>query len=361
MISIATPTIDGESIAAVTRVLQSGMLAQGPEVKRFEEEFARYLGTRYAVATSSGTSALHLALLALGVGPGDEVITSPFSFIATGNSILFCGAKPVFADIDSDTYNIDPRLIRQKITPKTKAIMPVHLYGQPSDMDGILSLCKEYKLALVEDACQAHGAEYKGRKVGSFGIGCFSFYPTKNMTTGEGGMLTTDDQAIAEKTRMLRNHGQSQRYRHTRLGYNYRMTDVAAAVGIGQLKRLDEFNDKRIENATFLADRISLVKGLRVPAVATHAKHVFHQFTIRVEEDFKLTRDALQKRLNEQGVGSAVYYPVPIHQQPFYVDLGYRDHLPIAERAAREVLSLPVHPRVTAADLQFVVEALQDA
>ncbi len=347
-----------DEIEAVTKVLDSGVLAQGPKSEEFEAAFASYIGTKYAVAVNSGTAALHVALLASGIGEGDEVITSPFSFIATANAILFCGAKPIFVDIDEDTFNINSNLIREKITPRTKAILPAHLYGQPCDMKEIINICNEHNLALIEDACQAHGAEYTGRKVGSFGVGCFSFYPTKNMTTGEGGMITTDNQDVAEKARMIRNHGQREKYLHETLGYNYRMTDIAAALGVCQLKKVDEFNRKRIDNARFLAGEIARIKGLVPPFVAPNVKHVFHQFTIRVTGDFGLSSDELQRRLSEQGIGSRKYYPLPIHRQPLYQKLGYDDRLPVSEKVAQEVLSLPVHPGLREKELGYMVESI---
>jgi perosamine synthetase len=242
MIPIVSVSIDDDIHEAVTRVLKSGQLAEGPVVKEFENLYSKFIGTRHAVAVNSGTAALHVALLASGIGPGDEVITTPFSFIASANCCLYCGATPVFADIDIRTFNISPEAIEKKITSRTKAVIVVHLYGQPCDMDEIMAICKKHGLILIEDACQAHGAEYKGHKAGSFGIGCFSFYATKNMLTGEGGMITTNDDAIAEKAVAIRNHGRCGQYLHDMLGYNFRMTDIAAAIGIGQLNHLVERN-----------------------------------------------------------------------------------------------------------------------
>ena len=250
MIPIAKPLIGDEEIEEVVKVLKSGFIAQGPKVAEFEEKFAEYIGVKHAVATSSGTTALHTALLALGIKAGDEVVTTPFTFAATSNSVLYVGAKPVFVDVNPETYNIDPEKIAEAITDKTKAIMPVHLYGQPADMDPIREIADENDLKVIEDAAQAHGAVYRGKMVGSMGdAACFSFYPTKNMTTSEGGMVTTDDGATADAARAIRAHGESQRYTHVMLGYNFRMTDVAAAIGLAQLKKLDTFNGKRIENA----------------------------------------------------------------------------------------------------------------
>ena len=359
MIPIAKPVIDEEEISAVVAVLKSGNIAQGKKVEGFEEVFAEFVGTTYAVAVNSGTAALHLALLAHGIGKGDEVITSPFTFIATANSILFTGARPVFADIEEDSFNIAPNSITGKITPRTKAIMPVHLYGQPCDMKRIMKIAQEHGLIIIEDACQAHGAEYEGKKVGSFGTGCFSFYPTKNITTGEGGMITTNDKDIAGKARMIRNHGQIERYLHKILGYNYRMTDIAAAIGLCQLGKLGEFNNKRMRNAKFLTERLSGIKGLVPPQVRPDVKHVFHQYTVRITQDFAISRDRLRKKLLEEGIATEIYYPLPIHKQPLYQNLGYNNHLPDSEKAAREVLSLPVHASLTKEDLENIVRAIQ--
>ncbi len=361
MISLANVNIDDETIEAVKNVLKSGQLAQGPKVEEFERAFADYIGTKYAVAVNSGTAALHIALMASGIGQGDEVITTPFSFIATANCCLYCGAIPIFVDIDGKTFNIDPHLVEKRITEKTKAIIIVHLYGQPCDMNEITTICKRHNLMLIEDACQAHGAEYGGHRVGSFGIGCFSFYPTKNMTTGEGGIITTNNEDTAQKARMMRQHGQSQRYVHDILGYNFRMTDIAAAIGLCQLKNLDIANEKRRENAVYLSEMIGRIKGLIPPYVAENRKHVFHQFTVRVTNDFPLSRDELQRRLSEQKVGTAVHYPIPIHKQPFYKNLGYNNRLRIAETASASVLSLPVHPGLDNAELKKIVEALKNA
>jgi dTDP-4-amino-4,6-dideoxygalactose transaminase len=360
MIPIAKPIIGEDEISAVTAVLRSGVIAQGKKVEEFEGAFAEFIGTKYAVAVNSGTAALHIALLAHGIGKGDEVITSPFTFIATANSILFTGAKPVFADIEEDSFNIAPDNIDEKITPRTKTIMPVHLYGQPCDMKRIIRIAQEHGLIIIEDACQAHGAEYDGKKVGSFGTGCFSFYPTKNMVTGEGGMITTNDKDIAEKARMIRSHGQRQRYFHEILGYNYRMTDIAAAIGLCQLGKLEEFSSKRMENAKFLTKELSGIKGLIPPSIKSNTRHVFHQYTVRITQDFGIPRDELRQKLMNKGVATEVYYPLPIHKQPLYRNLGYNDHLPNSEQAAREVLSLPVHPSLTKEDLENIVRTIQD-
>lgn len=350
VIPIARPLIGEEEKQAVLAVLESGMLAQGPQVQAFEEAFAEYCGVKYAVATSSGTTALHLALLAHGIGPGDQVITSPFSFVATANAILYAGARPVFADIEFGTFNLDPEQAERRITPRTKAIMPVHLFGHPADMTRFVDIAQQYNLVLIEDACQAHGAEFQGRKVGTFGTGCFSFYPTKNMTSAEGGMVTTNDPAIADRVRLLRNHGMRQRYYHETPGYNFRMTDVHAAIGLAQLDKLEQFNQARIANASYLTAHLRDV--VICPTVRPGVRHVFHQYTIRVPHG----RDTLQEKLRDAGVDSAVYYPVPIHQQRPYQELRYsQESYPVTEAACQQVLSLPVHPQLSQADLDTVV------
>ena len=347
MIPIASPVIDEQEKAAVLRVLESGILAQGPTVQAFETAFAERVGVRHAIAVGSGTDALLVALLAHGVGEGDEVITTPFSFIASANAVLFAGARPRFVDVRDDDFNIDPDLIERKVTPRTKAIIPVHLYGHPCRMDEIAAIAKRHGLLIVEDCCQAHGASIGGRPVGSFGTACYSFYPTKNMTTGEGGMVTTDDDEIAAQARMLRNHGQSERYLHERIGFNWRMTDVAAAIGMAQLDRLQETNDRRRANARRLNEGCDWVV---TPTERAGCHHVYHQYTVRAPE----RRDELLSHLRERGVGAVVYYPMPIHRQPVYRRLGYRDALPVAERLSTEVLSLPVHPSLTEHDVDTV-------
>jgi perosamine synthetase len=341
-----------EEKEAVVAVLESGMLAQGPKVEEFEKAFAAMCGVRHAVATSSGTTALHLALLAHGIGPGDEVITSPFTFISSANSILFVGAKPVFVDIDESSYNMDPSLIEARITPRTKALMPVHLFGNPCDMEAVMAIAARHGLIVIEDAAQAHGASINGKKAGSFGTGCFSFYPTKNMTTAEGGMVTSDDDRVAERARLLRQHGMERRYYHDFLGYNFRMTDVHAAIGLAQLAKLEAFNEKRIANARYLTEHLRDV--VITPQVQDGYRHVFHQYTIRVKGD----RDRMVERLRERGIGTSIYYPLPVHQQPIYRELGYTDRLLVAEAMSREVLSLPVHPALSQADLERIVEVV---
>lgn len=359
MIPIAQPLISDQEIDEVVKVLKSGFIAQGPKVTEFEEKFADYVGVDYAVATTSGTTALHLALMALEIEKGDEVVTTPFSFAATANSILFTGATPVFVDIDHKTYNMDPNKIEDALNKKTKAIMPVHLYGQPADMGPIKKIADDHDLFIIEDAAQAHGAQYHGKMVGSLGdMACFSFYPTKNMTTGEGGMITTDNEELAEAARMLRSHGESERYSHMMLGYNFRMTDIAAAIGLVQLSKLKEFTRSRIENAEYLTTHIEGIEGLEPPFVMDQVKHVFHQYTVRVADG---KRDVIKNFLGELGVGTGVHYPKTIYQQKLYQERGIKANCPVAEKAAEEVLSLPVHPGLTVEDLGEIVNYLEEA
>ncbi len=357
MIPIARPLIDEEEKAAVLAALDSGRLAQGPRVRELEERFAAMVGTREAVAVCSGTAALMVALAANGIGTGDEVITTPFTFAATANAVLFTGARPVFVDAREDDFNIDPSLIEAAITPRTRAILPVHLYGQPCDMPAIEAIARKHALLIVEDACQAHGASVGGRMAGSFGTGCFSFYATKNMTTGEGGMITTDDAALAEKARRFRNHGESSRYVSESLGYNFRMSNVLAAIGLVQLEKLAARNEQRRANAAFLSERL---RGVIPPREMPGRRHVFHHYTVRVPSTDRTAsvRDALARRLAEAGIETGVYYPVPVHRQPLYAGLGYGDKLPVAERLSKEVLSLPVHPGLSRSDLEAIVAAV---
>ncbi len=350
MIPIAKPLISDDEKQAVLEVLDSGMLAQGPRVRAFEEAFAQMCQVQHAVATSSGTTALHIALLANDVEAGDEVITTPFTFISTANSVLFTGAKPVFVDIDPVTFNIDPSFIEAAITPRTRAIIPVHLFGLMADMDPIMAIAEQHNLAVIEDACQSHGATYHGKRAGSFGTGTFSLYPTKNITSAEGGMITTDDADFAEDCQVIRQHGMRRRYYHDELGFNFRMTDVHAAIGLAQLQKLERFNAARIAHARFLSENL---RGVITPTVPEGYTHVFHQYTIRVPDG---RRDALVAHLRENDIGCGVYYPVPIHKQTYYIkDLGYDQELPEAERASEEVVSLPVHPALTREDLDKIV------
>jgi dTDP-4-amino-4,6-dideoxygalactose transaminase len=349
MIPAAKPEIGAEERAAVDRVMQSGMLAQGPEVAAFEEEFSQLVGGLHSVALNSGTSALHMAFLAGGIGAGDEVIVPSFSFAATANAVALTGATPVFVDIELDTFNIDPAAFEAAITPRTKAVMPVHLYGHPAAMGQILDIAKKHDLQVYEDAAQAVAASLDGTPVGAFGLAAsFSFYPTKNMTSGEGGMVTTPDATLARAVRVLRNQGMEKRYENEVVGFNTRMTDIHAAIGRVQLTKLAGWTAKRQANAAFLNEHL---EGVITPVTAPGAVHVWHQYTIRVPED----RDGFAEALSAKGVGSGVYYPTPIHRLPsFKLDVD----LPATEQAAAQALSLPVYPSLTQDELETIVEAV---
>lgn len=350
MIPVSKPYIGEEEKQAVMAVLDSGMIVQGPRVAEFEKQFAAVCGTKHAVATSSGTTALHLAMLAHGIGPGDEVITSPFTFIASVNSILYAGATPVLVDIEEDTFNIDPEAIERAITPRTKAILCVHLFGHLCDMDALQAIADKHSLVIIEDACQSVGGTYKGKVAGSFGTGTFSLYATKNVMSVEGGMITTDDDHIADQCRLLRSHGMRRRYYYDMLGYNFRMTDIHAAVGIAQLARLEASTKKRQGNASYLSAKIESVV---TPTVREGYGHVWHQYTIRVDRG--RDRDAAVQQLADNGVGSGIFYPVPAHQHDYMREVVGNLTFPIAEKAAAEVISLPVHPQLSQADLEKIV------
>ena len=351
MINVASPQIGDEEIEAVTAVMRSGMLAQGKKVAELEEKFAEYCGAKHGIAVGNGTQALHIALLSMGIGKGDEVITTPFSFVASATSILFTGAKPVFADIDPKTFNISPDSIAEKITPRTKAVMPVHIFGLAAEMDKINKLATQHGLKVLEDSCQAHGAAINERRVGSMGdCAGFSFYPTKNMTTGEGGIITTNDDEIADLAKKFRNHGMADRYVYEFLGYNFRMTDIAAAIGIVQLSKLEQMTKARIDNAAYLTEGLS-AKGIDTPYVPDNYRHVFHQYTIRVQD-----RDNVAQKLRDEGVGSGIYYPKSLHKFDLLSDYGSKG-LDNSDKAAEEVLSLPVHPGLTREDMDTIINA----
>ena len=357
-IPVARPAIGQDEISAVTAVLESGMLAAGERVAEFEKKFSDYCGTTHAVAVNNGTAALHAALLAADIGPGDEVIVPSFSFIATATAVSMTGAKPVFVDVNEQTFGIDPAQVEDSVTPKTKAVIGVHLFGQPFDVPGVQQVCDSHNLTLIEDAAQAHGAMYNGEKTGGFGqFGCFSFYATKNMTTGEGGMVTTSDKAYNERLRLLINHGQSEKYLHTRLGYNYRMTDVAAAIGLVQLKKLEKFNMRRRKNAEYYDSHIS-VKGLVTPAVAPGMHHVYHQYVIRLTDEFPMKRADFMEYFKAKGIGTAVHYPLPIHHQPVYARANEPDSCPVSTSLASSVLSIPVHPLLDQKELAYICDAI---
>lgn len=353
-IPAAKPLIGDDERAAVDRVLRSGMVAQGPEVAAFEDEFsAHFVAGRPVVAVNSGTSGLHLGLLAAGVGPGDEVIVPSFTFAATANSVALTGATPVFADIEPDTFTLDPEAVAAAVSPRTKGIMPVHLYGHPARMAELSTLAEAQGVDLYEDAAQAHGAALDGAPVGTFGtFAMFSLYPTKNMTSGEGGMVATVDGEVARRVRLLRNQGMERQYENEVVGFNARMTDIHAAIGRVQLTKVDGWTQARRRNAAFLDENL---RGVIVPPVADGATHVYHQYTVRVPED----RDGFVKALREEhAIGSGVYYPIPNHRLPSLAHFAPGLDLPETERAAREVVSLPVHPSLSKDDLERVVAAV---
>ncbi len=342
-----------EEKALVWSVLESGQLAQGEQVADFEARFATFCGVPHAVATSSGTTALHLILAGLGIGPGDEVVTVAFTFTATASPILHVGARPVFVDVDPATFTMDPACLEAAMTPRTKAVMPVSLYGNPAAMSEIGTIAERYGVRVIEDACQAHGAELDGRRSGAWGVGAFSFYPTKNMTTGEGGIITTDDPQLADRTRLLREHGMRERYRPEILGYNFRMTDVHAAIGLAQLEKLPAANARR----RAIAKRYTAeLRGVLTPHERSGTMHVYHQYTLRVPQ-----RDEFAKRLRERGVGSNVYYPLPVHRQKPFEALGYDAlSLPVTDRFCTEILSIPVYPSLTDEEVATVVDAVNE-
>ncbi|MCC6454698.1 MAG: DegT/DnrJ/EryC1/StrS family aminotransferase [Caldilineaceae bacterium] len=357
MISISKPFIGSEEKDAVLAVLESGFLVQGPRTQALEERFAALCNTRFAIATSNGTTALQLALLANEIGPGDEVITTPFTFIATVNSIVAAGATPVLVDIDPETFNLDAALVEAAITPRTKAIMPVHLYGQMCDMEALCTIARTHNLRIIEDAAQAVGATYKGQPAGSFGTGAFSLYATKNVMSAEGGMITTDDESVAERCRLLRNHGQRERYHYNMFGFNYRLSDLHAAIGLCQLDRLHHFTKQRAANAAYFNARLDSVV---TPKVQKGLTHVWHQYTVRMDRgrNRERSRASAIESLTNAGVGTGIFYPVPAHLHNHVRKIVGDICLPVAEQSAQEVFSIPVHPQLSEEDRETIVAAV---
>lgn len=342
--------------AAVARTIDNCSFCLGPDVAQFETDFAKFIGTKYALGFNSGTSALHVAMLLLDIKPGDEVITTPFTFVATSWAISYVGAKPVYVDIDDATFNINPALIEKAITPRTRAIVPVHLYGHPADLDPILEICRKHKLPLVEDACQAHAAKYKGKTVGTFGaISCYSFYPGKNLgSCGEGGALLTDNPDFAARAKSLREHGSSVRYYHDEVGFNYRMEGFQGAILGVKLKHLAKWTAERRRVAHRYHELLSGTP-LQLPREAGFAESAYHLYVVRHPR-----RDDLKKFLEDNGVGCAIHYPIPLHLQKCYADLGYKQgDFPVTEKAARECLSLPVYPELTDAQIDRVADVIK--
>ena len=342
--------------AAIARTIDNCSFCLGPDTAQFEKDFAKACGAEHALGFNSGTSALHVAMLLLDIGQGDEVITTPFTFVATSWAISYVGAKPVFVDVDDATFNLDAKLIEKAITPRTKAIMPVHLYGQPFDIDPILAICRKHKLPLVEDAAQAVGAKYKGKTIGTFGdMSCFSFYPGKNLgACGEGGALVTNNAAYAKRARSLREHGSTVRYYHDEVGYNYRMEGIQGAVLGIKLKHLEKWTRERQRVARRYTELLAGTP-LQLPFQADYAESVWHLYVVRHPE-----RDALKAHLDANGVGCALHYPLPLHLQKCYASLGYKPgDFPVAEKAANQCLSLPIYPELTDGQIQRVVEVVK--
>jgi dTDP-4-amino-4,6-dideoxygalactose transaminase len=359
----AYPLFSRKELKYLSEVLRSHQIAEGQFTRRLEENFAHFIGTKYCVATSSGTAALHLSLLSLGVGKGDEVITSPYTFIATSNACLYVGAKPVFVDIDPKSFNIDPEKIEEKITAKTKAMIPVHIWGHPCEMERILRIAKDNGLFVVEDASHAHGAEYDGKKVGAFGnVNCFSLYATKIITSAEGGLVTTDDESIASRIRILKRLGEVGKYEHKEIGYNYRMSDVHAAIGLAQLERIDAFFKKRKQNSTYLTKLLTeFNEYIELPTVKGNVKHAFYYYAILLRRNLleKVSRDMFDKILRAENIVPTSYYPKPLHLQEAYKFLGYKkSDFPVAEDVCNRTITLPIHPALNKKDMFDIYTAI---
>jgi len=349
--------LKNEISQAIEKVLENGQYILGPEVRTFEKEIAEYLGVKYAIGVANGTDALVLSLRALGIGPGDEVITTPFTFFATSEAVSQVGAAPVFVDIDPDTYNINPDLIEEKITERTKAIIPVHIFGQPCDMDKIMEIAKKHNLYVIEDACQAIGAEYKCQKVGTFGnVACFSFFPTKNLGGyGDGGMVVTNNKDLAEKVDILRKHGSKKKYYNEEIGYNSRLDELQAAILRIKLKYLDVWNNQRISAANKYNELLKdLSDVIKTPYKLPEVKHIYHLYSIQSEK-----REFLMKKLKEYGIAMGIYYPVPLHLQKAYINLGYKEgDLPVAEEVCRKIFAIPMYPEITDEEINYVSKIL---
>ena len=363
-IPIAMPWVGKDEFEAIKRVLLSRWVGQGPEVENFERRFASYIGTKFAVAVSSGTAALNSALSAHDIGPGDEVIVPTFTYIATAEAVSCTGAKPIFVDIDPYTYNIDPIGVKKALTGRTKAVIPVHYAGQPAEMDQVMEIAAQYGLLVIEDAAEAHGAIYKGRKVGSMGsAGCFSFAWNKILTTGEGGMVTTNDEHLAGVVKSLRNHGKAgtdERGLYTRLGFNYKMTDIQAALGCVQLTKLERSITRNITKARYMSSKLRKIKGIVPPIESGNVRHVYSMYTIRVKNRAGTSRDTLMRYLNGRGIDCRVYF-TPVHLQPAFRALCAAQSFPFAEEAAREVVTLPLYPELRGRDIDFIMRSIEAA
>lgn len=362
MIPISKPIIKNEEKKALLKVLESGILAQGNEVKKLEQYFSKICGSKYAIAVNNGTSALHTALHSIGIKKGDEIITTPFTFVATANSVLMVGAKPIFVDIDEKTFNIDPKKIEAKITKKTKAILVVNLYGQPCDYDEILKIAEKNNLLVIEDAAQSIGAIYKNKMSGNLAdISCFSFYATKNIMSGEGGMITTNDETYSNKAKLFRHHGQDEKtkYFYADLGYNYRMMDLQAAIAYVQLQRLKSITKKRQLNAQKYNKAFNKINGLITPSCDKNSTHVYHQYTLRITKDYPLTREEFINYLNKNNIQTNIYYPAPLFNFPHLSSNNYKiSDFPVTNQMTKEVVSIPVHPSLTSSEVSFITNTI---
>jgi dTDP-4-amino-4,6-dideoxygalactose transaminase len=363
LIPINRPKIGEEEVEAVVRVLRSGMLTSGlgagPNVTEFEKNYAAFAGVKHAVAVNTGTAALHAAMLAAGIGAGDEVILPAFTFVATAEAVVMAGAKPVFADIDPETYNLSPNAIKKAVTKKTRAIVPVDLYGLPADTKPIGEIAAEHGLVVIEDCAQSHGATYQGKPAGFFAdLACWSLYAAKNIGTGEGGFVTTDNDDLAEKVRMVRTHGEKVKYTSLMLGTNYRMSEIQAAIGVVQLKKLPEFLAKRTSNAQALNRLLGKSEKIKLPSKLANRTASWYLYTVRIRNATQTQRNKLISELHSKGIGAEVYYPTPVHQMPYYRETFGQFNLPETEKAANQVLSLPIHPGVTEEQIRFIAETL---
>ena len=358
LIPIAAPVFSEEEIEEVVKVLRSGQVRQGTKVEEFEQNFCQEVGCKYAYAVSSGTAALHTAYLSV-LNQGDEVIVPNLTFIATASTVVFASGRPVFADIDKETFTIDPEDVERKITPKTKAIAPVHLFGNAADMKALGEIASHYGLLLISDAAQAHKTMLDGKDIGTFDdLNCYSFYPTKNMTTGEGGMVMTNNRELWERGELIRSHGQSSKYYHTILGLNYRMTEIAAVIGIKQLEKLEKNIEERRKNAEFLTRELEEIEGIQAPIIRNGVRHSFHQYSILLDlSRFKCSRDEFVEALNIENIGCAVHYPIPLTKQPVFQDS--TNHCPVSEDVATRIFSLPVHPALNQDDLEKIMAGMK--
>jgi perosamine synthetase len=361
LIPINLPKIGEEEVEAVVRVLRSGTLTSGlgagPNVTEFEKNYSAFAGVKHSIAVNTGTAALHAALLAAGIGAGDEVILPAFTFVATAEAVVMAGAKPVFADIDPESYNLSPSSIEKTLTTKTKAIIPVDLYGLPADTTPIREITAKHNLVIIEDSAQSHGATYQGKPAGFFAdLACWSLYAAKNIGTGEGGMVTTNNDELAEKVRMVRTHGEKVKYTSLMLGTNYRMTEIQAAMGVVQLRRLPEFLAKRTHNAQTLNRLLGKSEKIKLPPQIANRSSSWYLYTVRIKDGTQTQRNNIIAELHSKGIGAEAYYPTPIHQMPYYRETFGKFNLPETEKAANQVLSLPIHPGVTEEQVQFIAE-----